>query len=82
LLAEGEPSVADGAKLVSGLVADPEPAVRAAALGALAIFNQDFARPLADTARGDADASVRSAAEEALRAIAASRQGEALDGQN
>jgi WD40 repeat protein/serine/threonine protein kinase len=81
LLASGNPGVSQGAQLVTRLLADPAPEVRAAALGTLVIFNQGFARPLAEAARSDAEPAVRQAADEALRAIAAARQGEALDGQ-
>jgi hypothetical protein len=82
LIAQGDPDVASGAALVTRLLSDPQPAVRSATLGVLPIFNQEFARPLAEAARADSDPGVKAAADEALRAIAAARQGEALDGQN
>ncbi len=81
LLALGHPGVREGALLVEKLLADREPAVRAAALGTLAILSQDFAKPLAEAARQDGEASVRQAAEGALGAIASARQGEALAGE-
>ncbi|HET7294363.1 MAG TPA: hypothetical protein VFM88_18205, partial [Vicinamibacteria bacterium] len=80
LLARGQVGVVEGFALVQDRLEDPDPQVKAAALGTLWIFDAGHAQPLAEAARNAADEDVRRAADAALRAIAAARTGEALGG--
>jgi WD40 repeat protein/serine/threonine protein kinase len=80
LLARGGPDAAQGLAWLERRLADPDPTVRQAGLGALSVFSSAFARPLAEAARGDPDPGVREAAEAALHAIDAARRAEALEG--
>ncbi|MCM2257685.1 MAG: hypothetical protein NDJ94_18785, partial [Vicinamibacteria bacterium] len=80
LLARGDIALEPGFAQVQALLTAPEPAVRAAAVSTLPIFDIHHARPLAETAQQDRDAAVRQAAETALRQITAARVEEERDG--
>jgi WD40 repeat protein/serine/threonine protein kinase len=80
LFGRGDLALEPAFALVRELAGDREPAVRAAACSLLPLFDVHHARPLAESAREDADPAVRAAAETALRRIEAARIEEERDG--
>jgi WD40 repeat protein/serine/threonine protein kinase len=80
-LARGGMGVEEGFALLQKRLADADPLVRQAALGALPIYATAFSTPLAEAAKADPDPAVKEAAQRAIGAIADARRGEALEGQ-
>jgi len=78
LLANGQIRAPDGFALLQGLLRDPDPAIRGAAVRAFLMFNAEFAAPLVSAAASDPDPDVARAAKETLADIEAIRRVDAL----
>ena len=78
LLANGQIRAPDGFALLQGLLRDPDPAIRSAAVRGLLMFNAEFAAPLASAAASDPDPDVAQAARGTLADIEAIRKVDAL----
>jgi HEAT repeat protein len=80
MLIGGQMSADTGWTVLTALLQDPEPSVRALALGALPLYATGVAEPAAQRALQDPDPDVRAAADKALVSIKSARKLRQLSG--
>jgi hypothetical protein len=80
MLMGGQMSAATGWAVLTTLLQDPEPSVRALALGALPLYATGVAEPAAQRALQDPDPDVRAAADKAIVSIKTARKLRQLSG--